>query len=249
MHRDGAANDHEESDDEHDLAEARAIGVGALVHDLRLGVLREDVPLNGEAVETDHAVDFRADEEEERVEVAVMSGVDTNQVGVEAVRIDEHAHQVREHEEEQAESRDELEPPEGRVFVVNELDVRADALELLVGRREATKSAEHVDDDAQEDEAHEEDVHPGVIGAVEPHAAGGGDEVRKEVLAKVHGTREAHVAEEEETEDEAGNRLTHVEAGGPLALTLSVLEANAPNVVRSGRRMGVLDGIRGRHFD
>lgn len=246
-HRDGAADDHKESNDQHALAKTGAVAAGALVHDLRFGVLREDVPLNSKTIEADHAVQFRADEEDERVEEAVVIGVDADEVGVKAVRIDEHAHQVREHEEEEAEGRDELNPPEGRVFVMNELDVRADVMELLVGGREATQRAEHVNDHAEEDEANEDDVHPGMVGAVEPDAAGGGDQVGEEVLAEVHGTREGHVAEKEDAEDEAGDGLRHVKAGSALALALGILEAHAPDIVRSGRRMGIFFFIS-RHF-
>ena len=96
-----------------------------------------------------------------------------------------------------------------------------------------------MNDHAEEDEADEDDVHPGMVGAVEPDAAGGGDQVGEEVLAEVHGTREGHVAEEEDAEDEAGDGLRHGEAGSALALALGILEAHAPDIVRSGRRMGI----------
>ena len=47
--------------------------------------------------------------------------------------------------------------------MVDKLDMRVQIVELLVGSREAAKCAEHMNDYAQEDEAHKEDVHPGVV--------------------------------------------------------------------------------------
>ncbi len=246
-HRDGAADDHQQGNDEHALAKTRAVRGGTLVHDLAVGVLCEDVPLNGKAIEADHAVEFRAHEEDERVEETVVVGMDTDEVRVKAMRVREHRHQMREHEEEEREGRDQLNVPERRVFMVDKLDVRVQIVELLVGSREAAKCAEHMNDHAQEDEAHKEDVHPGVVSTVKPDAAGGGDQVGEEVLAEIHGAGKAHVAEKEDAEDQTGDGLCHVETGGALALTLGVLEADTPDIVCGRRRMRILDGIRGRH--
>ena len=54
--------------------------------------------------------------------------------------------------------------------------------------------------------------------------------------------------EEEETEDHARNGLSDVSVGRGTALALGILEAGAPNVFGRGRRVGILDGIRGRHL-
>ena len=220
-----------------------------LVDDVAFGVLREDVPLNGETVETDHAVEFRHDEEDERVEQTVVVGVHADEVRVEAARVREHAHEMREHQEEEEEGRNELNHPEGRVFVTEKAIVSLDVTALTVGGREATQGAQSVDHDANEDEADENDVHPEVFFTVDEGAARGFDEVREEVLAEVHGARERHVAEEEKTEDEAGNGLSDVAEGEVLAAALRILEADAPDVFGRGRGVAVLDGIRGRHDD
>ena len=144
-HRDGTADDHQQGNDEHALAKTCAVRGGALVHDLAVGVLCEDVPLNGKAIEANHAVEFRAHEEDERVEETVVVGMDTDEVRVKAMRVREHRHQMREHEEEECEGRDQLNVPEGRVFMVDKLDVRVQIVELLVGSREAAKCAEHIE--------------------------------------------------------------------------------------------------------
>ena len=51
-------------------------------------------------------------------------------------------------------------------------------------------------------------------------------------------------AEEEDAEDKTGDGLQNVEESGLAALTLGILEADAPHVVGGGRNVSVLDGIR-----
>ena len=105
-HRERTADDHEESDNEHALAKTGTVAL-TLIHNVAFRILFEDVPLNSKAIEADHAVQFRNDQEDERVEQAVVVGVHADQVGVEASRIRQHADEVREDEKEEQEGRDE----------------------------------------------------------------------------------------------------------------------------------------------
>lgn len=191
----GTADDHQQGNDEHALAKTRAVRGSALVHDLAVGVLCEDVPLNGKAIETNHAVEFRAHEEDERIEETVVVGMDTDEVRVKAMRVREHRHQMREHEEEECEGRDQLNVPEGRVFMVDKLDVRVQIVELLVGSREAAKCAEHMNDHAQEDEATKRTCIQAWSAPSSQTPPEAGDQVGEEVLAEIHGAGKAHVAE------------------------------------------------------
>lgn len=193
-------------------------------------------------------MEFRDDEEHERVDHAHVMGVDADQVHVKAMRVAEHGDEVREHEDEEEEGRDELNHPERRVFMTEHLVVSLDVTELMVGRREAAKGAEGVDHDAERDEADEDDVQPSLFFSEHEHAAGGVDQVGEEVLADLHGGREGHVAEQEDAEDDARDGLGDVGESRGRRLTLGVLEAGAPDVFSRGRGVGVLDGIRGRHL-
>ena len=242
-----AADDHEKSDEEHRLAEAGAVAV-ALVDDVRFGVLREDVPLNGKTVQTDHAVKFGDDEEDERPEHARVVRVNTDKVHVEAVRVRQHGDEMREHEDEKEEGRNELNHPKRRVFVAEHLVVSLDVTKLMIRRREAAESAESMDHNAERNEADEGNVKPQHFFTGDEHAAGGVDEVGEEVLADLHRARKGHVAEEEETEDHASDGLGDVSISRGAALTLGILKAGAPNVFGGGRGVGILDGIRGRHL-
>lgn len=244
----GAADDHEKSNKEHCLAETCAVAL-TLIDDVGFGILCEDVPLDGEAVETDHAVEFGDNEEDDRVDHAVVVGVNADEVRIESARVREHAHQVREYEEEEQEGGDQLDEPEGGVFMLDELVVSLDVSELAIGSREATESAEGVDDDEGENEADEDDVHPEVFFTVDEGAAGGSDQIVEEILAELDGARECHVAEEEKAEEKTSNGLCYVGVGDVAAAALGILEADAPNVFGSRWGLGVLDGIRGRHDD
>lgn len=240
------ANDHEESNDEHRLTKAGTV-TDTLVNDIAFGVLREDVPLHGEAIETNHAVEFGDHEEDERVEHAGVVGMHADEVGVKAARVREHAHEVGEHEEEEQESRHELDHPERRVGVTEQAIVGLDVTALMVGGREATQSTEGVQGHADRDEEHKDKVEGRMILAVEEMAAREGDQVPENILTELHRARKGHVAEKEDAEDEAGDRLRDVADGRKAALTLGVLEAYAPDVFRGRRGVGVLDGFRGRH--
>lgn len=244
----GAADDHEESNEEHCLAEACTVAL-TLIDDVGFWVLREDVPLDGEAIEANHAVEFGNNEEDDRVDHAVVIGVNADEVRIEAARVRKHAHQVWEHKEEEQECSNELNEPESGVFMLDELVVSLDVSELAIGGREAAKSAEGMDDDERKDESNKYDVHPEMFFAVDECAAGGGDQVVEEVLSELNRARECHVAEEEETEEKAGDGLCDVSICNVAAAALGVLEADAPNVFSSRWGLGVLDGIRGRHDD
>ena len=228
--------------------EAGAVAL-TLVHDVAFRILREDVPLNGKAIKADHAVKFRHDEEDERVEQAIVIGVHADQVRIKHARVREHADEVREHEKEKKEGRDQLNPPKGRVFMVNHADMRLDVTELMIGSREAAKCAEHVHNDAKENKANEQNMHPEVFFPVNECATRSHDEVHEEVFAELHGARKGHVAKEEDAEDEASNGLENVEKRSLAALTLGILKTDAPNVVGGGWNVRVLDGIRSRHDD
>ena len=193
-------------------------------------------------------MEFGDDEEHEGVEHAHVIGMNTDEVHVKAMRVREHGHQVREHEDEEEESRGELNHPKRRVFVTEHAVVSLDVAELTIGRREATKSAESVNNDEQRDEANEDHVEGRNIRASEEHTARRVDQVSKEILADLNRAGEGHVAEEEDTEENTGNRLSNVSHSGGTALALSVLETNAPNIFSGGRRVGILNGIRGRHL-
>jgi len=77
--------------------------------------------------------------------------------------------------------------------------------------------------------------------------AGALDEVPEEVLAELNGARKGHVAEEEQTEQQARNGLSHVKVGRPLACALGVLERNTGDHFVRSRRMSELDLFRSRH--
>ena len=178
-----------------------------------------------------------------------MIGVHADQVGIKHARVREHADEVREHEKEKKEGRDQLNPPKGRVFMVNHADMRLDVTELMIGSREAAKCAEHVHNDAKENKADEHDMHPEMLFTVNEGAARGHDEVHEQVLAELYGARKGHVAEKKDAENQTSNGLKHIEQRSLAALALSVLEADAPDIVGGGRNVRVLDGIRGRHDD
>ena len=191
---------------------------------------------------------FGDDEEHEGVEHAHVIGMNTDEVHVKAMRVREHGHQVREHEDEEKESRRELNEPKGRVFVTEHLVVSLDVTELTIGRREATKSAESVNNNEQRDEANEDHVEDRKVFTAEEHTTRGVDQVSKEVLADLHRARESHVAEEEDTEENTSHGLGNVSHSGRTALALGILKANTPNIFGGGRRVGILNGIRGRHL-
>ena len=172
-----------------------------------------------------------------------------DEVGVKAARVREHAHDMGEHEEEEQEGRDELDHPERGVGVTEQAIVGLDVAALMVRGREATQSAEGVQRHADRDEEHEDEVEGRMILAVKEVTAREGDEVPEDVLAELHRAREGHVAEKEEAEDEAGDGLRDVADGREAALTLGVLETDAPDVFGGRRGVGVLDGFRGRHDD
>lgn len=240
--RERAADDHQHGDDEHALAQSGAVAL-ALINDSRFGILREDVPLHGQAVKADHAVEFRHHEEDERVEHAVVVRMHADQVRIEHARVREHAHKMREDEEEEEESRHELHHPKRRVGMVKHLAVRTDVAELLPGRREAAKGAEHMDDDAKEDEAHKEDMEPKMLFAVDEIPTGKSDQIPEDVLAKLNRARERHVAEEEDPEDQAGDGLADIKPRRARAAA-QVLEADAPNIVGCARGVSVLFRIK-----
>lgn len=69
-----------------------------------------------------------------------------------------HAHQVREDQGGQKNARDNLNAPERRIGVVQHRDMRIDVTALLVGGREATQSAQGMQNHAEHDKADKENV-------------------------------------------------------------------------------------------
>lgn len=232
--RQGTASDHSQGDDDHGLAQT-------------VSTTLDDVPLNGNAVQTDHAVQFRGNEEDQRPDHTHVIGVNGGQVGIDVVRAGQHAHNVREYGTGEDNSRDQLDQPQRGVGVVNELDVSTDVTVLLVRGRETTQSAQSVDDDAQGDEANENEVQPNLFFTENGRTAGNLDQVPEQVLADLNGAREGHVAEQEETEDGAGYGLSNVDVCGPLAGALGVLERNASDDFVTGRGVCEFDLFRSRH--
>ena len=203
----------------------------------------DDVPLHSQTIQTDHAVQFGGNQEDERPDQAVVIGVNGREVGIDFGRSREHAHDVREHHAGEDDGGHELDEPQGGIGVVHNLHVSADVTELLVGSREATQSAQSVDDDAKRDDAHEQEVQPDLFMTEDRGAAGNLNQVPEEVLAHLNRAREGHVAEQEDAEDGAGDGLSHVNVGRPLAGTLGILEGHAGDDFGAGGGMTVLDVV------
>ena len=207
----------------------------------------DHIPLHTEAIQTDHAVQFGSHEEDERPDEAHVIGVNGGEVRFDFRRSGEHAHHVREHHAGKNDGGDELHEPQGRIRVMHELHVSADVAELTIGRREAAKSAESVNDHAEGDDAHEEEVSPSLFMAEDGSKAGNLAQVPEHVLTELDGAREAHVAEEEKAEDEAGHGLSHIEVSGPLAAALSILESHTGDNFAARGSVSELDLFRSRH--
>ena len=127
--------------------------------------------------------------------------------------------------------------------MVQHRDMRIDVTALLVGSREATQSAQSVDDDAERDDADEQKVQPDLFMAEDRGTAGNLDQVPEEILADLDRAGECHVAEQEDAEDGTGDGLSHVNVCRPLAGTLSILEGHAGDDFGAGGGMTVLDVV------
>ena len=191
---------------------------------------------------------FSDHQEDERVNHTNVIGVNADQIGIKAARVDVHGQYVGEHEEEQQSASGDLNNPQSSVFVLEKMPVSLNITELMIRSRETTQSAESVDRHCQGNEANEGNVHPKVFFTVQEGATRGSDQVSEQVFAKVDRARKGHMAEEEETEDKTRNRLTNIQESGRATLTLNILKASAPNVFVSSRGVAVFDRIRGRHI-
>ncbi len=100
---------------------------------------------------------------------------------------------------------DELDTPQGRIRVVQHRDVSVDVTALFVGCREATKSAQGVQNHAKRNKANEEHVQPKLLVTKNRCTARNLDHVPEGVLTKLNRACEGHMAEKEEAEDKASN--------------------------------------------
>lgn len=225
--REGTASDHSDDEAVHNLAQSCA-------------VTGHNVPLNCQAIQTDHTVQFRSHQEDERPDHTVVVRVNGREVRTDCMRIEEHRNNVREDHERQDDSRDELDDPERRVAVSDEFVLALHVVEHAIARREATESHQSVDDHEERDEANEDNVHPSVFFTVENVTAGESDQVPEDILTQLDGARESHVAEQEQAQEQTRNGLSNVAVCVPLALTLSVCQFNTSDNFAARRGVGVL---------
>lgn len=233
--RQRAAADHQEGNHNHSLAQT-------------MSTTLDDVPLNSEAIQTDHAVQFSGNQEDKRPDQAIVIGVDGRQVGVDFARSRQHGHHVREHHASQDDGGHKLDKPQAGIRVMHNLHMSTNITELLVGSREAAQSAQSMDDHAQRDHGHEKEMQPNLFMSKDRGAAGNLNKVPEKILAELDGARKGHVAEQEQAKDSAGDGLGHVSVCGPLAGTLGITKGHAGNDFRTGGGMTVFDVV-GSHID
>lgn len=199
--REGTHGDHTDDEDICKLAEEAACGV------------RRTAPLHAQTIQTDHAVKFSNDEEQEDNPQPGVINLETAAVRSDAARIHQHGEHVREDQSGEDNTGDELNPPHCCVSVTEQFVVAAHDAEGFVVVRELAESKNRVNNNQDEDHADEYGVHPEVIDTVNEVAAGQRNQRPKSVFAKKNGACEAHMAEKEETEDQAGNGLENVAPG------------------------------------
>lgn len=187
------------------------------------------IPLHAKTIQTNHTVQFCADQEDQCPAKTHVIGVDGRKVGIETFGITKHAHQVGEDESCQEDGCHNLDTPECGVCVMNHCDVATDVAQLLIGSREAAKSAQSMENHANENEANEDHMEPFLVGTENRRAAGNLNQIPEEILTKLNGACEGHMAEQEETKDKTCNGLCDISVGCPLAGALGILEGNAVN--------------------
>lgn len=190
----GTAEDHQNRDHDHGLAETFTFAA-------------PDAPLHEHAVQTDQAVRFSGNEEDEGVEQAVMIGMHAGKVGADAGRIGQHGDHVREDADQQHDGGHDLDSPEGGVGVVDQADMVLHVAALMIAAREAAQSAETVDADEERDQTDKDHVSPFMGMAADKGEAGGRHQVPEQILGDLDGARECHVAEKENGQQTAGHRL------------------------------------------
>ena len=183
---------------------------------------------------------FRCHQEDERPEHTVVVRVHRREVRTDSVRVEQHRRNVREHHERQDNSRNELDDPERRVAVSDELILALHVVEHAIARREATQSHQSVDDHEDRDSAHEHNVQPSMFFAVNRITARESDQVPENVLTQLDGARESHVAEQEQAQQQTRDGLSNVTVCVPLALTLGVSQLDTSNDFFARRGVGVL---------
>ena len=190
---------------------------------------------------------FRGHQEHERPEQTVVIGVQGGEVRADSFRIEDHRGHVREDHTGQDHSGHDLDNPERGVAVSDELVLALDVVEHTIARRETTQSHQSVDDHQEGDDADQNDVHPGVFFTVKEIAAGESAQVPEHILTQLDGARESHVAEKENTEQQASHGLSHVAVGRPSALTLGVAQLDTGDDFFRRRGVRVFFLIRGVH--
>ena len=156
----GTHGDHTDDEDICKLAEEAACGV------------RRTAPLHAQTIQTDHAVKFSNDEEQEDNPQPGVINLKTAAVRSDAARIHQHGKHMREDQSGEDNTGDELNPPHRCVGVTEQFVVAAHDAEGFVVVRELAESKDRMDDDENEDRADENGVHPEVINTVNEVAAG-----------------------------------------------------------------------------
>lgn len=233
-HRHGTAGDHQNDHAVHDLTEG-------------FTVTSEDVPLDAQTIQTDHAVQFSGHQEDERPEQTIVIGVNGRKVRANGVRVEQHRGDVREDHTGQDHSGHDLNDPKRGVAVSDELVLALDVMEHTIARREATQSHQGVDDHQEGDGADQNDVHPSMFFAIDRIAAGESDQVPEHILAQLNRARESHVAEQEQAEQQARNGLGNVAVSRPSALALGIAQFHTSDDFFRRRGVGILFLIRGIH--
>ena len=233
-HRHGTASDHQNDHAVHDLTKGFAVA-------------SENVPLHGQTIQTDHAVQFGSHQEDKRPDQTVMVGVNRRKVGANGVRVEQHRGDVREDHARQDHSGHDLDDPKGGVAVSDELVLALDVVEHTIARRETTQGHQSVDDHQEGDSADQSDVHPSMFFTVKDIAAGEGNQVPEHILAQLDGARESHVAEQEQAEQQARHGLGDVAVGRPSALALGVAQFHTSDDFFRRRGVGIFFLIRGIH--
>ena len=185
----GAHSDHENDDNVEKLAQEAACSVG------------RTAPLHAQTIETDHAVKFCNDEEQEDDPQPGVINLKTAAIRADSARVHEHRKQMRENKSCKDHTGDELNPPHCGVSVTEQLVVAAHNAEGFVVARELTKSQNGVNDNEDENESYEYNVHPEVVNTVNEVAAGERNQRPEGVFAQQDGAGESHVAEQEQTKD------------------------------------------------
>ena len=104
---------------------------------------------------------------------------------------------MREDQGGQKDTRDNLDAPERGIGVVQHRDMRIDVTALLVGSREATQSAQSMQNHAEHDKADKEHVKPELFMTENRCPTGNLNQIPERIFADLHRACKRHVAEQE----------------------------------------------------